>query len=176
MNHADHVALLRGGITSPGGVWADLGAGGGAFTLALADLLGPDGVIHAVDKDAWAVRDLERTAQARFPSVAVHGRQADFTKPLALPPLDGIVMANSLHFIPEAQRMGVVRLVKSYLRPGGRLIIVEYAADRGNIWVPHPFSYATWEALARSVGFAHTEKLHSVPSSFMGAIYSAVSW
>ena len=40
MNHDDHVALLRGGIDQPGGVWADVGSGTGAFTLALADLIG----------------------------------------------------------------------------------------------------------------------------------------
>ena len=37
MQHADHVALLRGGVSSPGGVWADFGAGRGAFSLALAE-------------------------------------------------------------------------------------------------------------------------------------------
>ncbi len=46
MNHDDHVALLRGGIAQPGGVWADFGSGTGAFTLALAELIGPTGVIH----------------------------------------------------------------------------------------------------------------------------------
>ena len=44
MEHPDHVALLRPGVP-PGGAWADIGAGEGAFTLALADLLGPGGSI-----------------------------------------------------------------------------------------------------------------------------------
>jgi hypothetical protein len=48
MNHTDHVALLARGVRQDeGGTWADLGAGTGAFTLALADLIGPHGVIHA---------------------------------------------------------------------------------------------------------------------------------
>ena len=42
MNHEDHVRLLRKGIVEPGGVWADFGSGAGAFTLALADLLGTE--------------------------------------------------------------------------------------------------------------------------------------
>ena len=42
MTHEDHVSLLRGGVPGPGGVWADLGSGAGAFTLALADLIGPN--------------------------------------------------------------------------------------------------------------------------------------
>lgn len=48
MNHGDHVALLREGVhrRGAGAVWADLGAGDGAFTLALADLLGDGATIH----------------------------------------------------------------------------------------------------------------------------------
>ena len=49
MDHADHVRLLRDGVTE-GGTWADLGAGTGAFTLALAELLGPGGEVIAVDQ------------------------------------------------------------------------------------------------------------------------------
>ena len=37
MDHTDHVNLIRAGV-STGGVWADFGSGGGAFTLALADV------------------------------------------------------------------------------------------------------------------------------------------
>ena len=58
MDHADHVGLLRPAV-EPGGTWADIGAGEGAFTLALADLLGPGGRIVAVDRDAHALRTNE---------------------------------------------------------------------------------------------------------------------
>ena len=51
MDHEDHVYLLRGGVPGVGGVWADLGSGRGAFTLALADLIGRTGHIYSVDKD-----------------------------------------------------------------------------------------------------------------------------
>jgi len=39
MDHRDHVNLLRGGVQTPSGLWADFGSGAGAFTLALAELL-----------------------------------------------------------------------------------------------------------------------------------------
>lgn len=40
MNHADHVSLLRPGIPRSAGVWANVGSGTGASTLALADIIG----------------------------------------------------------------------------------------------------------------------------------------
>lgn len=173
MKHEDHVNLLNGGVPGPGGVWADLGSGEGAFTLALADLLGPSGTIYSVDKDRGALREQERAMRSRFPSVTVHYLAADFSRPLDLPPLDGIVMANSLHFVRD--KGPVLGLVRSYLRPGGRLVLVEYNADRGNMWVPHPLSFGTWAALAERNGFANTHLIARVPSRFLGEIYSASS-
>lgn len=173
MNHEDHVNLLRSGIAGAGGVWADLGSGRGAFTLALADLIGPTGNIYSVDRDRSALREQERAMRARFPAEQVHYLVADFTDRLDIPLLDGVVMANSLHYVRKKDP--VLQLVRSYLKPGGRLIIVEYNADRGNMWVPYPFSYKSWEMLARQNGFASTQLLMTRPSSFFGEIYSALS-
>ncbi len=112
MNHADLVALLKPGVQEQGGRWADLGAGEGAFTVALAELLGPAPVLESV-------RDM--------------------------------------------------------LRPGGRMIVVEYSTDHGNPWVPYPFTYATWVRMAEAAGLQGTEQLHSVPSRYFGSMYSALS-
>lgn len=65
--------------------------------------------------------------------------------------------------------------MRSYLRPDGRLILVEYDADRGNPWVPYPLSFRTWKKLSEEAGFRETRKLASVPSRFLGSIYSALS-
>jgi ubiquinone/menaquinone biosynthesis C-methylase UbiE len=173
MNHQDHVNLLRKGIPNPGGTWADLGSGRGAFTLALADLIGPTGHIYSIDRDPSALRDQEKAMRAQFPSTTVHYLNADFTQRLDLPPLDGIVMANSLHFLRKKD--ATLQLIRSYLRPGGCLLLVEYDTDHGNTWVPYPLSYPTWEALAQRNGFTHTQLLTTVPSRFFGGMYSAMS-
>lgn len=180
MNHDDHVRLIRGGIpttddsaSSP--IWADLGAGTGAFTLALADLLGGHGRIIAVDRDSRALRQQESDMRAHFPHTEITCQTGDFTRPLDLPPLDGIVMANALHFVSPRHKPDVVQRVKGYLRPGGRLVMVEYNVDSGNMWVPHPFSYQTWETMARAAGFAHTQLIATVPSRFLGQMYAALS-
>jgi len=171
VDHQDHVGLIRDGVAP--GLWADLGSGGGAFTLALADLLGPGGRIVSVDRDGGALRRQREAMRGAFPAAAVEYRQADFTRPLDLPELDGIVMANSLHFVRRKEP--VLAAVRGWLAPGGRLVLVEYDADRGNPWVPHPLSYRTWERVAGENGFAETHLLARRPSSHLNAMYSALS-
>ncbi|HYX50331.1 MAG TPA: class I SAM-dependent methyltransferase [Ktedonobacteraceae bacterium] len=173
MNHKDHVALLQMGILEKGGTWADLGSGSGAFTLALADLVGPSGKIYSVDKDKRALNEQERAMRSNFPSANIEYRVADFTRPLDFPKLDGIVMANSLHYVRHKDP--VLQLIRRYLRPGGRFILVEYNTDSGNMWVPYPLTYRTWETLARQNGFTQTQLLSTVPSRYFGEIYSALS-
>ncbi|WP_338248063.1 class I SAM-dependent methyltransferase [Dictyobacter halimunensis] len=173
MNHNDHVRLLRKGVVGPGGVWADLGSGWGAFTLALADLLGPTARIYSIDKERASLRQQEQALHEHFPTVEVAYQATDFTRHLDLPPLDGVVMANSLHYVRKKDDL--LQRVRGYLRPGGRLLLVEYNADRGNFWAPYPLSYRTWEALARQNGFAHTTLLERAPSRYLNEIYSALS-
>ncbi len=173
MQHQDHVGLLRPGIAVRGGVWADLGCGTGAFTLALADLLGPGAHIYAVDQDRRALSVLAEAVRASFPQVNVECLAADFTNQLTLPPLDGILMANSLHFVRN--KAPVLAQLRTYLRPAGSLLLVEYNADRGNPWVPYPLAYPTWERFANQHGFTRTRLLKTVPSRFLREIYSALS-
>jgi SAM-dependent methyltransferase len=110
-----------------------------------------------------------------FPQVTLETLQADLTRPLALPLLDGIVAANSLHFVPRDRQADVVAALASHLRGGGRFVLVEYDADRGNPWVPHPFKYESWERLAAAAGLTDTQRIGRVPSRFLDAIYSAAS-
>lgn len=174
MKHADHVALLAGGVTQgEGGTWADLGAGTGAFTLALADLIGPHGVIHAIDRDRASLAELRSVFVSSVPQAELRVQTADFTRRLDLSGLDGIVMANALHFVEN--KAAVLALVRGYLKHGGRLLLVEYDSDRGNVWVPHPLSFETWREVAADAGFVETRQLATVPSRFLRRIYSALS-
>lgn len=172
MEHADLVALIRDGVVP--GHWADLGSGGGAFTMALADLLGDGARIVSVDRDGGVLRRQREVLCSRFPGVDIEYRQADFTSPLDLPDLDGIVMANSLHFVRRKEP--VLAAVRGWLKPGGRLVLVEYDTDRGNPWVPHPLAYPTWEHLAAANGFCDTRLLARYPSRHGDAMYSALSF
>jgi len=175
MDHRDHVALIQAGVPGLGGTWADVGAGEGAFTLALADLLGPSAHVVAVDREAGALRANADAVAARFPGVTLTTIVADLEGRLDLPPLDGLVAANSLHYVPRDRQVAAIRSLAGHLRPGAPFIVVEYDADHGNPWVPHPFSSRAWNKLAAAAGLEATREIGRVPSRFLGAIYAAVS-
>jgi ubiquinone/menaquinone biosynthesis C-methylase UbiE len=173
MEHADHVKLIEKGVPK-GGVWADLGSGRGAFTLALAECLGTESHIYSVDLDRRALDAQKTRMGVEFPKNEVTYKQADFMRPLELPPLDGILMANSLHFIQD--KAPFVKQLLPMLKPEGRLLLVEYDTNEGNAYVPYPISSGNWDKLAKECGFAKTELLASRPSSFLGSFFSAVSY
>src|SRR5512140_504263 len=175
MDHTHHVNLLRPANLSSGGTWADLGAGSGAFTLALRELIGSEATIYAVDKDRGTLQRLEAAYRARFAS-ADHliPLNQDFAQPLSLPALDGVVMANSLHYFKTKEK--TLRHVREFLKPNGALLLVEYNVDSGNLWVPHPLSFETYRALAPRAGFRAPRLLATVPSSFLREFYSALTY
>lgn len=182
MEHTDHLNLLRPADLPPGGTWADFGAGDGAFTLALRELIGPDAIIYAVDRDGAALRRLKKSHLARFGSTPRHAQgdaenlillPNDFSHPLDLPPLDGIVMANSLHYFRDKEM--ILRHVRGFLKPNGILLLVEYNVDEGNLWVPYPLSFETFRTLAPQAGFGEPRLLAKAPSSFLNEFYSALA-
>lgn len=173
MNHSERVKLIRDAIPDPGGIWTDLGSGGGAFTLALAELIGEAGEIYSVDADARSLEQQKKAFQKMFPGRKVHFLAADFTRPLHLPKLNGIVMANALHYVK--QKEAVIREIRGYLRPGGRLILVEYNISKGSFWVPYPIPFPAWKTLAGIAGFGDTRLIGTAPSRYHHEIYAAVS-
>jgi ubiquinone/menaquinone biosynthesis C-methylase UbiE len=175
MDHPDHVNLLRPANLPLGGTWADFGAGSGAFALALRELIGPNAIIYAVDKDRGALRKLESAHRLRFHSEEnLISLNQDFARSLDLPALDGVVMANSLHYFKDKEK--ILRHVREFLKPNGALLLIEYNVDSGNMWVPHPLSFETYRRLAPRAGFSEPRLLAKVPSSFLREFYSAVAY
>jgi SAM-dependent methyltransferase len=167
--------LIAPAIPLLGGTWVELGSGSGIFTEELYKLVGPRAEIFSIDKNSHALEKQKRMFARAYPEAHIHFLNVDFTKKLDLPPLDGILMANSLHFVPfDLQRPLVARLC-SYLKPKGILVIVEYEAHHGNLWVPHPINYDSFDFLAGEAGMVDIHRLASIPSSFMGEMYSAMA-
>ena len=166
--------LIGEGIPGTGGVWADAGCGNGIFTSALYTAIQPGGLIYAIDRNRYALDALSRNFAESYPEASLHLLNSDFTGPLDLPPLAGLLMANSLHFVDD-KRPIVGQLVK-LLQPGGRLIVVEYNTVQGNMAVPHPIDESEFLRLAASVGLQAPRILARIPSTFLREMYSGIGF
>lgn len=143
-------------------VWADLGCGSGLFTNALLSYLHPKSTIYAID---------QYPVKLNHPSIIL--KQMDFVKAdWELPPLDGILMANSLHFVED--KRSFLRKVKAALKPNGTLLLVEYDTDTPNHWVPFPASFSSLKRLLLESGFKNVHRLQEQPSIYGKAnLYAA---
>jgi ubiquinone/menaquinone biosynthesis C-methylase UbiE len=167
------ITLIGPAIAHTGGTWADLGAGSGVFTRALAALLGPSGTVYAIDVDERALADLVRSAAGDQMIATIRTIVADFTEPIELPQLDGVVFANSLHYVPYADQARVLREVAGRLVDGAPIIVVEYDRRGSNRWVPYPIPYGSLEELAGEAGLGPPVRVGLQRSQFGGDLYAA---
>jgi len=166
------IKLISGieGINKPNQQWADLGCGEGLFTRALANLLGKDSIIHAVDinlRSLSSFPDLEN-------QVMIKKHKFDFiNQEIQFNGLDGVFMANSFHFVKNKSTF--ISKLKIHLNASHSLLIVEYDTDVSNSWVPYPISFESLEKFFINEGYQSLKKLHSMPSLYNRAdIYSAL--
>ena len=182
MIERDAVALIRDAVDNGAGTWADLGCGAGTFTRALVDLLGSDRTIIAVDQDATALDELRRWAERHAPNVGTV--QGDFTRTSNIAELrdgslGGLLFANSLHFVADADNV-LARLVR-LLRPpaggapGGRVVIVEYDRRDANPWVPFPLSRDRLPIVAMTAGLSVPVVTATRRSRYQGLMYAAAA-
>lgn len=149
--------------------WADLGSGSGLFTRALAHMLAAKSIIYAVDRNQASAKSKSLSNNVQIIPV-----QLDFVKyPLDLKSLDGILMANALHFVPDKKNFLDKTSVWFKNRP--TFLIVEYDSDKPNPYVPYPLSFLTLKQLFQDAGFSSIVKITERPSLYnSGKMYSAI--
>jgi ubiquinone/menaquinone biosynthesis C-methylase UbiE len=152
-------SLIKDGILKKKGNWADIGAGTGTFTLALRDLL-ESGTIYTVDKSPHVLWRLESTDAVRIEVV-----EGDFNHALDLPKLDGMIMANALHYSDAPEK--VLKNLLHHLKPGGVFILIEYETTTPRPpWVPYPIPFAKFREIVEAIGLTKPVKLAEVPSRY----------
>ena len=157
---------LRAGLNTQ--VWADLGCGTGTFTLALARLLPAKSLVYAVDKNKAALNKIP----AEYNDVIIKKLHGDLTQEKLPENLDGILMANSLHYVSDKDAF--IKKMQTHLKKTGCFLIVEYDTDIPNQWVPYPVSLNSLKQLTENLGYS-LEKLGEHPSIYRKEkIYSAI--
>jgi len=110
---------------TPKSLVADVGAGTGYFSVRLARRV-PEGKVFAIDVEADMVRYLAERAKREGLSGLV-AIQAEPNDPKIPEAVDVILVVDTLHHI-DARDAYFVKL-RSSLRPGGRVAIVDFAKD-----------------------------------------------
>lgn len=110
-----------------GSIVADLGAGGGWFTVRLARRVGPQGLVYAEDIQEPMIESIERRMQREgLGNVrTVLGTAADPRLPDGA--LDAVLIVDSYYEFEKP--LDMLRNVKDSLKPNGRLAIVDYRKD-----------------------------------------------
>lgn len=124
-------------------------------------------MIYAVDFDERTLVDIPD----QYNGVEIRKIVGDLRSPsLRLPMLDGVLMANTLHFIQEQRP-----LLRRILAAADRLLIVEYERSKPNKLVPYPVGFERLRQLLAETGVERVEKLATLPSLFGGTMYSALA-
>ncbi len=150
--------------------WADLGCGSGTFTLGLAGWLARNSTVYAVDTHKSDLQKIpDQYNHVRFVKLTL-----DFVSDeLPVDNLDGILMANSLHYVQHKPAL-LQKLVHT-IKPDGRIMLVEYDTELANPWIPYPIPFRELKEIFASIGFSKIRKLNTRPSVYNRApLYSAL--
>jgi ubiquinone/menaquinone biosynthesis C-methylase UbiE len=146
---------------APGSAVADIGAGSGLFTRAMAKEVSP-GVVYAVDINANLLTHIEKTAQqAGLANIeTVLASEDDPRLPDAL---DIVFICDTLHYIDEPEQY--LRELHAHVRPGGRVAIIDFFRN----WPPmsNQFSPDQLESWMKLAGFALVRKHDFIEDQYL---------
>ncbi len=126
-----------------GHVVVDLGCGPGFYTLALADCVGPEGKVYAVDLNEKCIRSLEKKVKkGGYHNIETHASSASDLRFINDGSVD-FVLANGLLCSMTDHRQSAVNEIKRILKPSGQAYL-----SLGAPWLPPLLGYVKrteWE-------------------------------
>jgi SAM-dependent methyltransferase len=142
---------------------ADIGAGSGFITERLAARVGPTGRVYANDLQPQMLQMLAgRLARKNITNVTLVQGELDDPK---LPPasVDLEIMVDVYHEFSRPQAM--LRKLRDALKPGGRMVLLEYRKEDPKIPIrfEHKMSVAEAKMEVEAEGFALTKVDESLP-------------
>ena len=159
----DPDAALNAIRITPGSTVADVGAGSGYMTVRLARRVGPSGRVYANDVQPEMLEILRRRlVRERLANVElVQGTIDDPRLPTGA--IDLILMVDVYHEFSQPQVM--LRRMREALRPGGRLVLLEYRKEDPSIPIrpEHKMSIAEAKIELEAEGYRLARVDHRLP-------------
>lgn len=116
----DHLGIAEGSVV------ADLGAGGGWFTIRLARRVGPNGRVYAQDIQSEMIGAINRRVEREgLKNVETVLGSAD--DPQLPSPVDVVLIVETYYEVEHPQTL--LRNLRESLKPGGRIGIVEFTRN-----------------------------------------------
>ena len=148
---------------------ADVGAGGGDVSVALAEMVGRDGRVYAVDSDPLARDEVARAAAAAAHAQVIALTQAG--EDLSLPEEVDLAFCRFL-LLHVLDPVVVVRMMAKAVRSGGWVVAQEPITSAGRIGgsplampdAPHPDVGAVLPALVREAGLEVVDAWAEAPA------------
>jgi ubiquinone/menaquinone biosynthesis C-methylase UbiE len=146
-----------------GSTVADVGAGSGYMTIRMAARVGPSGRVYATDIQPQMLNMLRsRLERERITNVTLVQGAVDDPR---LPPssIDMILMVDVYHEFSEPQKM--LRGMRAALKPGGRMILLEYKKEDPSIpiRIEHKMTVAEAKLEVEAEGFKLTKVGDQLP-------------
>jgi predicted methyltransferase len=155
-------ALAAIGI-KPGMAIADVGAGTGYFSRRMARLTGPTGKVYAVDIQRQMLEDLkQKAASEKITNIeTVLSKEDDPMLPVNS--VDLILMVDVYHEFAKPQAM--LRKMRAALKPGGRMVLLEYRKEDPNVPIRFEHKMTVDEAKAEieAEGFRFQQVIGGLP-------------
>jgi 2-polyprenyl-3-methyl-5-hydroxy-6-metoxy-1,4-benzoquinol methylase len=147
----------------PGMAVADVGAGTGYFSVRMARKVGPTGRVYASDLQEPMLKRLARNvAREKINNIeTVLATESDPNLPLGM--IDLILMVDVYHEFSQPQEM--LRKLRAALKPGGRMVLLEYRKEDPTVPIrpEHKMSVAEAKLEVEAEGFKLTQKIDKLP-------------
>jgi ubiquinone/menaquinone biosynthesis C-methylase UbiE len=147
----------------PGQVIADIGAGSGYYSLLLAKAVGPQGRVYATDIQPEMLAILERKLKAQSIGNVqlVLGTETETRLPDAS--VDLAIMVDVYHELQQPQAF--LQAVKRALKPGGRLVLIEFRKEDPNVPIREEHKMSVREARQEleAEGYRFDRVLNDIP-------------
>ena len=119
--------LVRLARIKPGESVLDVGCGTGSLAIAARRAVGPEGVVQGVDASPEMIARAEKKASRAETDVHFSVGAAQ-SLPHSNAAFDAVLMTVMLHHLPRKARVDAVIEARRVLKPGGRLLAVEFGA------------------------------------------------